>query len=232
MLTLRKTFIWLALSAALCPQGLSAQAAGTTVVPGATYEAGSLKRLVFGAGWRDLWTTPVNAPFFNIDTFAGGLRVDKRGGGFQSVTLHLTEQNGWQEWRFRSVNKYPELNLPPDLDRTVIGNIIKDQTGNLFPAAAVIVPPFMAAVGGLYVEPKLYVMQDNARLGNDRKLFAGMLGTVELKPEEGPDDKPGFAGSTKIKDTDEFLEDLAKDRGNRIDEREFLALRLVDFLIN
>jgi hypothetical protein len=233
MLSLRRTIsAWLVALLSTLASNAHGQKTDTTVVPGPGYDAGSLKQLILGSGWRDLWTTPVNVPFFNIDTFAGGLKVDKRGGGFQSVTLHLTEQNGWQEWRFRSVDKYPELNLPPELKGTAVGRIIEDQTGNLFPAAGAIVPPFMAAVGGLHVDANLYVMQDNGRLAPDRKLFAGMLGTVELKPEEGPHDTPGFAKSTKIKDTEGFLEDFVKDRGNRIDEREFLALRMVDFLVN
>jgi hypothetical protein len=229
MPSLRRTTWLITLLGAVAP-GATAQT--VTVTPGPGYSAGSLKRIVFGSGWRDLWTTPIRTPLFDIDTFAGGLKVDKRGGGFQSVTLHLTEQNGWQEWRFRSVDKYPELNLPPELKGTTVGRIIEDQTGNLFPAAGVMMPPFMAAVGGLHVDADLYVMKDNTRLGADRRFFAGMLGTVELKPEEGPDDKPGFAKSTKVKDTEDFLEDFVKDRGNRIDEREFLALRMVDFLVN
>jgi hypothetical protein len=215
------------------PSGDSSVAGGSvTVVPGAAYAAGGFKRFIFGSGWRDLWTTPVTVPPFDIDTFAGGLKVDKRGGGFQSVTLHLTEQNGWQEWRFRSVDKYPELNLPPALKGSWVGSVIEDQTGNLFPAAGLATSPFMRSIGALFVPSTLHYMKDKERLGEHRELFAGMLGTVELKPNEAPEDKPGFAGSMKVKDTDGFFEELSASQANRIDEREFLAVRLIDFLIN
>ena len=178
------------------------------IVPGPSYGAGALRRAILGSGWRDLWITPVSAPLFDIDTFAGGLRIDKRGGGFQTITLHLTEKNGWKEYRFRSVDKYPYLRLPRALAGTVLGDIIQDQTGNLFPAAPLIVPPFVAAIGGLHVGADLYVMPDDPQLGKYRQTFAGMLGTLELKGKEAPDDKPGFAGSAAIKDTKDFFEDL------------------------
>jgi hypothetical protein len=202
------------------------------IVPGPSYGTGSLGRAILGNGWRDLWITPVSAPLFDLDTFAGGVRIDKRGGGFQTITLHLTEKNGWKEYRFRSVDKYPYLRLPRALAGTVLGDLIQDQTGNLFPAAPLIVPPFVAAVGGLHVGADLYVMPDDPALGKYRETFAGMLGTVELKGKEAPDDKPGFAGSAAVKDTKDFFEDLEKGHAHRLDEREFLAARLIDFLIN
>lgn len=203
-----------------------------TIVPGQTYEAGALARNILGSGWRDVWRTAVKVPVFDLGSYAGGVDIEKRGGGFQTITLHLTEHDGWREYRFRSVDKYPVLSLPNSLRGTTAGNIVQDQTGSLFPAAALIVPPFMRAIGGLYMEAKMFVMPDDPRLGKHRATFAGMLGTVEQKGKEAPGDKPGFAGSSKIKGTDEFFEDLSESRAHRLDEREFLAVRLIDFLIN
>lgn len=202
-----------------------------TVTPGA-YRAGPFARAVLGTGWRDIWLTPVNVPVFDLGTFGGGMKVDKRGGNFQSITLHMTEEAGWHEYRFRSVDKFPMRNLPPTLSGTTVGAYLQDQVSTLFPAAPLVVPPFLRAIGALHVVPSLYVMGDDPRLGSHRETFAGMLGTVELKGQEAPDDKPGFAGSSKIKETDKFFEDFAESRAHRIDEREFLAVRLIDFLIN
>ena len=202
-----------------------------TVLPG-NYASPPLSRSILGAGWRDLWATPVTAPVLDINSYAGGLEIDKRGGGFQTVTLHMTEEGGWKEYRFRSVDKFPNQRLPDWVKGTAVGRIIQDQTASLFPGGPLLAPPFMAAVGGLHVVPKLYVMPDDPALKEHRRTFAGMLGTFELKGEEAPDDKPGFAGSTKIKGTEGFFEDIAESRAHRVDEREMLAVRLVDFLIN
>jgi hypothetical protein len=227
MQTLRSLTVCIAATSALVALPLESQVA---VVPG-QYAAGSVATTVLGSGWRDLWVTPVRVPVFDLGTFAGGVKIDKSAGGYQTITLHMTEQNGWREYRFRSVDKFPGQRMPSSIRGTMLGAFFQDQTSAIFPAAPLLAPPFSAAIGALHVVPTLYVMPDDPRLGEHRATFAGLLGTVELKGEEAPDDKPGFAGSTKVKDSDGFFEDLSKSRAHRVDEREFLAVRLIDFLI-
>jgi hypothetical protein len=203
-----------------------------TVTPGAHYEAGEFARVFLGSGWRDLWTTPVSAPVLHMETHAGGLKLEKRGGNFQSIVLHLDEENGWREYRFRSVEKFPMQGMPEALHGTAVGRIFEDQVSFLLPGAPTLVHPLLRAVGVLHVTSDLYVMGDSPRLEQLRDTVAGMLGTFELKGEEGPDDSPGFAGSRAIKSTENFFEDLLESREHRLNEREFLAARLIDFLIN
>jgi hypothetical protein len=204
--------------------------APVSVTPG-QYAAGSMAQTFLGSGWRDVWVVPVRVPVFDLGTFAGGLKIDKQGGGYQTITLHMTEANGWRQYRFRSVDKFPNQRMPRSVRGTTLGAYFQDQTSVLFPAAPLLVPPFMSAIGALHVEPKLYVMPDDPRLGDHRATFSGMFGMVELKGEEAPDDKPGFAGSTKVRETAEFFADFSESRAHRVDEREFLALRLTDFLM-
>ena len=51
------------------------------IPPGSQYEAGWLQRWLFGSHYRDLWTTPLEAPVLDLDGFAGGLTATRRGGG-------------------------------------------------------------------------------------------------------------------------------------------------------
>src|SRR5574338_15127 len=204
----------------------------TTAVAGQHYGARGLERTGVGGGWRDVWVTPVTVPWLRLGTYEGGLELLERGGGYQSITLHLKEENGWKEYRFRSANKFPAMTLPPALRETFAGRVIQDQVSALFPGAPLMVPPFLDAVNALHVEPRLYRLADDPRLGVYRDTMAGMLGTIELKGDEAPNDKPGFAGSDKIDDTEDFLEDLRSKRMHTFDEQEFLAIRLVDLLIN
>jgi hypothetical protein len=203
-----------------------------TVIPGAHYRASGMERLVLGSGWRDVWQTPVDAPVFDFDSYAGGVRILRRGGGFQSRTLHLIEERGWREYRYRSVDKFPQQAMPPAIRGTLSGAVLQDQVSTLFPAAPLLVPPLMTAIGALHVAPDLYVMPDDPRLGEHRAAFAGMLATVEHKPDEAPGDNPGFAGSRKVKGTTQFFNDIDASRVHRLDEREFLAVRLIDFMVN
>jgi hypothetical protein len=206
--------------------------ARVTTTPGPEYEAGSFKRKLLGGGWRDVWTTPLTVPVLNLETHEGGLELERRGGGFHSFVLHLKEDDGWKEYRFRSVNKFPSQGMSPEIKGTLAGDIWQDQTSILFPGAPLLVPPLHRAIGAIHTTPTLYVMGDSPRLEAQRDTFVGMLGMFELKAQEAPDDKPGYAGSTKIKGTENFLEDINESREHRLDEHEFLAVRLVDFLIN
>ncbi|MEO8575617.1 MAG: hypothetical protein ABI556_02905 [Gemmatimonadales bacterium] len=204
-----------------------------TAVPAPEYRASGIKRLFLGSGWRDLWTMPMQAPMLNLDTYAGGLKFQERGGGKQSLSIHFTEQTGWREHQFRSVNKFPLIQaMPPEVRGTLSGDILQDEVNHLLPAAPALVPPLMKAIGALYVEPEFYVMPNDPRLGVYRDTFALMLGTMELSPQEGPDGKPGFAGSTEIQNMDKFLETVIEGRVHRFDEKEMFGIRLVDFLIN
>ncbi|HEY9226090.1 MAG TPA: hypothetical protein VIP11_05555, partial [Gemmatimonadaceae bacterium] len=209
-----------------------ARAAAVTVTPGEQYQAGALTRVILGSGWRDLWVTPVRAPVLDLSTYAGGLKVDKRGGGQQTLTVHVTEAEGWREYRFRSVEKFISQGMPAVLKGTALGSLLEDEGSILLPAAPLLVPPLLESIGALHVKPALYVMGDSPRLGALRDTVVGMLGTFELKGSEAPDKQPGFAGSRAIKGTEKFLEDLGSSRAHRLDEREFLAVRLIDFLIN
>jgi hypothetical protein len=203
-----------------------------TIAPGPQYRADALQRVLLGSGWRDVWVTHAEVPVLDPATFAGGLKFDKRGGFKQSVTAHWKEENGSREWVFRSVDKFPTQAVSEEIKGTLVGRIIEDQISALFPGAPLMVPPLLQSIGALHVQPTLVVMKDSPRLEKERETFAGMLGTFELKANEGPEDSPGFAGSKKIQDSDDFLKKLDEDHSNRLDEREFLATRLIDFLIN
>lgn len=203
-----------------------------SVVPAAEYAASGLHRTMLGAGWRDLWVTPIDVRVFGFEEFADGVEWEKRGGGNQSITLHLESPDDWREYIFRSVNKFPQQALPPSLVGTPVGAAVDDVIASFFPAAPLLVPPFLDALDILHVDPVLRVMPDDPRLGVYQDTFAGMLGTVELQPNEAPGDEPGFAGSSKIKGTEEFLNDLEDSKTHRLDEGELLRARLVDFLIN
>src|SRR5215203_3023577 len=99
-----------------------------TIVAGAEYEAGGLKKKLLGSNWRSLWVTPVTVPVWDFSTYAGGLHILERGGGRQTLSLHFQEDSGWREHHFRSVNKYPLLQaMPPALRGTLSGKIIQDQ---------------------------------------------------------------------------------------------------------
>ena len=215
------------------PESVPAPAPGTptvTVEAGAHYDASAFHRFLLGGAYRDLWTTPIRVPVLNLETFAGGLRSPKLGGGNQTKSLHFTAADG-TEYDFRSVDK-DEVGLPDMWKGGVVERIAHDMTSDAQPAGMLVVPSILDAAGVLHVTPVLMVMPDDPALGGFRAQFAGRLGDMEIDPKKPKKGEPGFAGAVDIIDSDTLLRRLDSDPATRIDAPTFLTARLVDMLMN
>ena len=208
----------------------TADAQQVTEVAGARYDRSAATEFWLGRNWRSVWVTPVVVPVLDLATFGGGLTPVETGGR-QSKTLHFRGGDG-RRYIFRSVDKWLHKEaLPPDVRDTPIGELVQDQISTLFPAPGLIVSPIHDAVGVLYSRSTYVVLPDDARLGEFRDTYAGMLGQIEENPDEGEDDTPGFAGSRKVHSTENFYEAIDESPKSRLASDEFLKARLLDFLI-
>jgi Omp85 superfamily domain len=206
------------------------ESSSVTVVAGPSYDASGLHRKLFGTEYRPLWLTPIEVEVLDLRGYAGGLVPAKLGGGMETRTLHLESADG-RKFAFRSVDKTHSLTLPPDLRGTTIERVAQDQTAAQHPAAALVVPPLLDAVGVPTAYPRLFVMPDDSVLGKFRSEFAGMLGTLEERPTSGTDQHPGFEGALEDAETDELYQRLDRDAREQIDSRLFLTARLIDLLV-
>jgi len=200
-----------------------------TVTPGAGYAKGSAYRGLMGAGWRDLWTTPITVPVADLTTLAGGLTPVRLGGGMTTRTLHLDGADG-RRYVFRSVDKEP-ADLLEDFIGTPIESIIRDQVSVFNPSGAMVVASLVDALGILHPSPRLVVVPDDPRLGEFREEFAGMLALFEERPDDAPNGAPGFAGSREIVQTEDFFDILEEEPESHVDRHELLKSRLLDILI-
>lgn len=215
---------------ACTPAAASAQADTVTVRASARYEVDVIEERLLGRGYRDLWSAPMRVEVLDLDRFAGGLEPLRAGGGHQTRTLHLTGADG-RRYIFRSMEKDVERVLPVELAETPLGNLMQDHMSALHPTGALAVPPLLRAAGVLHVQPRLAVMPDHPRLGEHREEFAGMLGTIEERPDEADGGPAAFAGATDVIGMETMLERMDDDPAHRAHSRDWLAARLVDFLI-
>lgn len=193
------------------------------------YQVGSFWRFLLGSTYRDLWTTPVRAPVLDLDRYAGGLKPLKEGGGNQSKNLRFAAANGG-EYVFRPIDKV-NATPPERLRNTGVAKIFRDQVSGLFPAAGIVIAPIADAAGVLHATPAFAVMPNDTSLGKFREDFIDRLATLEeypAKAEEGP----GFAGAADIIDTDELLHKIDSVPAHLVDDRAFLAARLLDLLVD
>jgi hypothetical protein len=212
-------------------RGDSADPEAVTVAPGPQYEAGWLHRFFFGDHYRDLWTTPIRAEVLDLDTFAGGLEVTRRGGGEQTKSLRLKGADG-REYQFRSIDKDPSLVLPPALQQTAARGIVRDQASAGHPVAMLVVSRILRSVGLLHAPPRVFVMPEkDPRLGEFQAEFGGMLGTIEERPTDGDGETEAFAGASDVTDSDKLLKRLEDSPRDRVDTRAFLTARLVDLFL-
>ncbi|HYV99418.1 MAG TPA: BamA/TamA family outer membrane protein [Gemmatimonadaceae bacterium] len=197
------------------------------IVAGKSYAAGPTWRFFFGSTWRDVWTTPVEAPVLDLAHFGHGLTPFKQGGN-QSLTLHFHGADG-RHYVFRTVVKRIPANFRKDLQDTPVGGVVIDQQSATHPAGALIADVLQRAAGILHAPPQLVVMPNDPKLGEYRKDFGGKLGYVELKPEDS--DGEVFAGAKKIRDSDHMVQALDKSLATRLDARAWLKARLFDAVV-
>jgi len=191
------------------------------VTAGAHYEAGGLHRFFLGEGYRPLWTTTITVPVLDPDTFAGGLTVEKEGGGFSTESLRMQGRNG-REYQFRSVDKNVNPGLPRDLRGTLSQWVVQDMVSAKNPAAALVVPPLLDAAGVLHATPRYFVLPDHPFLGEHRQQFRGRLGMLEERPTDG------FGGARDVKGSDDLRKKIEESPEDRVDPRAFLTARLMD----
>jgi hypothetical protein len=197
---------------------------------GPEYRAGGLHRFIFGSGYRDLWTTTIEAELLDLERFSGGLTAHKKGGGKQTKALTFDAEDG-RKWKFRSIDKDPSAVLPDALKDSFVDRIAQDQISASLPANAPVVDRLAVAAGVLHVSRRVVALPDSPRLGKFREEFAGMLGTLEERPSVEPPVTPGFEPFRRLVDTEELDKILDADARERVDARGFLKARLFDVLI-
>jgi hypothetical protein len=211
------------LAGVLLSAPLAAQRVDSTrVVAGPEYGAGPVKRFLLGRSYRELWTTPVSVPVLDLRTFAGGLTPTETGGGNQTLSLRFRGADG-REYAFRAVDKDPGRGEGGR--GGIAGAVLQDQVSSQNPAGALVAGRLMDATGALHVDPLLFVMPDDPRLGEFREEFAGMLGQMEERPAGR------FGGAAAVEDTEDVLPLLDADPRHRVAAEEYLAVRLMDILL-
>lgn len=189
------------------------------------YEKGGLFKALFGENYRKEWGTEIKVPI--IDIWARGLKIAKRGGGHQTKSMRLEDENG-RHFVLRSVKKYPELATPEVLRGTFAGEIVQDQISASHPYAAFTVPKLADAAGVYHTNPQLVYLPDDPRLGDYREDFGGTLYLFEERPAGDRSDIESFGRSKKIISTLKMVEKFQEDNHHMADDQACLRARLFD----
>lgn len=203
-----------------------------TVAAGEQYAGGPIKRLLLGKHYRSSWAQPmVDVPYLNLDTTFGGLTPYSKGGGAQTISVKFKSAEGLT-YAFRSVNKNPTQRMDQDLRPGIYGKITQDKTAHQHPFSSTILGPLMDRLDLPHSMPQIYVMPDDPKLGAFREEFAGMLGTLELKPKGKKKKRAGFRDADDVESTMQMYKELIDDNDNVVDVDQFVKARLLDIWVS
>ncbi|MDX1627991.1 MAG: metallophosphoesterase, partial [Fulvivirga sp.] len=194
------------------------------------YNATKFQQTLLGANYRDVWSTKIKVPLFDIGAEHGGLKIVQRGGGMQTKSLRLEAPDG-KQYVLRSIEKYPENAVPEMLRNTFAVDLVQDQISAAHPYGAFVIPPMAEAVGIYHTNPQLVFIPDDPRFGVHRRDFANTLALYEERPAKDWSDADFFGNSPDIESTRKVLEELAEDNDNEVDQRFVLKSRLFDLII-
>ncbi|WP_018478099.1 prefoldin domain-containing protein [Pontibacter roseus] len=201
------------------------------VVAGRHYERGWLHRLFWGRHNRDLWTTPVKLPVFDLATMNGGMKVLKKLGGYQTSSFHLQDSLG-RLYAFRSIDKDPVLVLAKFWRPTFVTNILRDQTSSANPYGALVVPVLAEAAGMYHASPILYyVRSDDSSFGAYADAVQGKVFMLEEKFKSAANVLPAFANVATFEDSDDALRKRYETNTHHFNQRAFARARLLDVLL-
>ena len=188
------------------------------VVANPKLKGNAFKYLFMGKNYRQEWTTPLKVPVLDLGKEQGGLTPEKQGGGKQTRSLRVEDKTG-KEWALRSIQKFPEAAIPPDLRSPFAIDLVEDGISASYPYAALSTGILADSVNVPNLRRKLVYIPDDPRLGRFRSTFKNSLAVLEEREPEGV---------KKSDNTDELVLRLAKDNDDHVDQKQVLKARLLD----
>nr|WP_319510695.1 BamA/TamA family outer membrane protein [uncultured Draconibacterium sp.] len=184
-----------------------------------------------GKNYREVWETPVEARVFDISKEKGGLKILKRGGGQQTKSVRL-ENDEEHQYVLRSLEKFAEGALPDEMKQTFAKDIVQDQISASNPYAALPAAALAESAGVFHTNPEIvYVPQDPLFRQYTEDMRSGLF-LFEERPANDRSDLKSFGYSKDIIGTDDVIEEITKSEDHQVDQQAVLRARLLDIFIN
>jgi hypothetical protein len=207
--------------------------AETVSMPFSTkYKASGSKEFFWGKHYRKEWGTIVSFPVLDMKTYKGGLTPDKMGGGHQSKSLRVIAGDG-KEYVLRTVEKDLTPLVPENLRGTLLHKQANDQLSMVHPYGAMIIAKLSEKISIFHMNPEIFFVPNTEALKEFRDTIGGKLCYFEERPTgKGWEKDPIANYADEIKNSEDILENFAKNTKYRMDQKELLKVRLFDMMIN
>ena len=187
-------------------------------------------KIGMGKTYRAEWGTEVDAPVFLLKNFEGGLTPVQQGGGFQTKSLRLENDEG-RQWVLRSIDKDVKKLVPPALRSTFIKDLFQDGISAAHPYGAFVIPKLADAAQIYHANPKFVWLPKQKALGDYNEDMAERLYLLEERPGGNMVGHQSYGGASESVNTPELIEKLLKNHKHKVDQKYVLRARLLDLLI-
>ncbi len=202
----------------------------TTPITNYNFQRGKFWRFLFGDHYRDTYSTEIEAPVLDISAYNGGLTPLKLGGGYQTNSLRLADEEE-REYAIRSIDKDATRTLPYPFNESFIRNIVKDNFSAAHPMAAMPVARLSDAAGIPHTDPGIYFVPKQPALGAFNDVFGNAMYQLEKRPHKQWRNAESFGNSDNIESTLEVVEDMLTRKKVTIDYPAVVRARIFDNLI-
>lgn len=197
-------------------------------------------KFLFGQHYRKQYSTPITVQTVTIDTLFGGLKPKRAGGGHQSKSLQLVDNNG-KEYVMRALKKsasrflqavaFKDQFVVNEFEDTYAENFLFDFYTTSHPYTPFAVGNLAEKIGLPHTNPLLYYIPKHKALKGFNADFGNELYMVEERPADSQKDLRTFGKPNAIIGTDDLLKNLRKDEKYTVDEKAYIKARLFDMLI-
>jgi len=204
-------------------------------------------KYLWGERYRNYYHTAVSAPVVYLDTLYGGLEFMKKGGGHQSYSIRLKDQDQ-REFAMRSLRKNPLKYLRFTVkgvaynEEEYIGSmpekLISDFFTTAHPYMQMVINPMAKAVDVNHANTQLFYVPKQQTLQGLNKEFGNELYFIEQRPSDEQYNYKGYRRTidtkgeiTEFESTTDMLEKIKSDESYFVDQQSFVRARVFDMLL-
>ncbi|MEM6964199.1 MAG: metallophosphoesterase [Bacteroidota bacterium] len=192
---------------------------------------GGFRDFFLGAHHRATYAEKFTFPTLDLSTYEGGLTPIKRGGGGQTNSVRLADNQG-RQYTMRDMTKDASRFIPyPFNQMDLAGAIVEDSYLATFPFSPFVIPEMADAVKVYHSNPKLFYVPKQPALGVYNDVYGGAVYMLEERPVTEWKDNPSFGNPIKILNTDKLVGKITKNNNHKVDQEWALRTRLFDILI-
>lgn len=205
-------------------------------------------KFIWGKRYRKYFGVPVTADIAILDTLYSGLKITQQGGGHQSYSARLADNNG-REYAMRGLEKnalkflrYKVRGISYD-DEEFKGTFIEEAVYDFFttthPYMQLVINPLAKSVDINHANTQLYYLPKQAGFRLLGEAYGNELYFIEERPNDKQKVYEGYNRANpkekgdivNFESTTDVLEKLNEDEKYTIDQRAYIRARIFDMLI-